>query len=453
MIVEQGGNWSVHQAGNMVYSYEVAETPREFHAKEHKDSLNWTSQTDYIGDFHIFPYGDRNDMPDQIKKVVFNNSLAPGILNKAAGLLWGTGPKLYQEKIVGNQVVREWQEDDEIEDWLKSWDCESYLLKGNNDYQAMQGFYTRYELNAGSLLNNNFIYALHHEQHDKARLARLRTAKEGKATHVVLSDWSFAGPQSFDYKAYNIFDFRKPFAYPNAIMYSNLYSFCSDYYTIPALYGTMEWIRRSTAIPYILKSLSKHSINLKYHLVSPAEFWNRKEKEIQENCIQAQVTYEKKMLKAYESEVLKQISEVFSGEENTGKFWHTVKELIVDNMNLLEQGWEIKVIDQKVKDFIDSQISIADRADRAVSAAANVHGALGNVSDKNVTGSGSEQLYALKNYMATGISIPEMIVCKPVNYALMANFKTKLKLGFFHLQPEKEQNVNPEDRMKNSQPS
>ena len=148
---------------------------------------------------------------------------------------------------------------------------------------------------------------------------------------------------------------------------------------------------------------------------------------------------------------LEHVGKILSDEHNTGKFWHTVNLLDYDGVNIIEQGWEIKVIDQKLKDFVDSQIAIANRADRAVSAGIGLHGSLGNLSDQGKSDSGSEQLYALKNYMATGIDIPEMIIMKAINYALKANFpQLGLKMGFYHMQPQKEQDVNPENRLKNS---
>jgi hypothetical protein len=36
---------------------------------------------------------------------------------------------------------------------------------------------------------------------------------------------------------------------------------------------------------------------------------------------------------------------------------------------LIEQGWTIKPIDQNIKDFVETQIKIADKADSAVFAA------------------------------------------------------------------------------------
>lgn len=454
MIIDvANGLASIVVGDKMAFSYEVGETPRELKEQNRQDSLNWTQRAEYVGDFIVFPYGEGNDMPDLIKRVVYNNSLAPGILTKKVQLLWGSGPRLYKEEYIDNEIVRVWQEDKDIIAWLESWDWESYVVDCSTSFQHMQGAFTKFEQKKSIRTGRGFIDKLEHLPMDTTRLGAMRSSNKNKPTHAIVSDYTFAGPQNQEYKVYNLFDFKDPHAYENSVIYSNYRSFCSEYYSIPDLYGSLEWIRRSTAIPHILKSLSKNSINAKYHVISPAKYWEKKREMLENKCVKDNIPYDDKMLKALEQETLQAISKVFSGEENTGKFWHTVEELYVDGNDLIKQGWEIKAIDAKVKDFIESQILIADRADRAVASGVGIHGALGNLSDKGESGSGSEQLYALKNYLATGISIPEMVVLKPLNYAIRANFPNKdLKMGFYHMQPQKEQNVSPNNRFVNNTP-
>jgi hypothetical protein len=229
-----------------------------------------------------------------------------------------------------------------------------------------------------------------------------------------------------------------------------MYSFCTDYYTVPDIYGSLEWLKRSTAVPLIFKALSKNSINLKYHIVSPQKFWDNKRKEIEANCNAAGKVYKPSMLLEYQKSFLDKIGVVLSGDENTGKYLHTTNEFTIEGTNLIEHGWEIKVIDQNIKDFVEAQIKISERADHALSSGLNLHSALGNVSESGKSDSGSEQIYALKTFLQTGIDIPEMIIMKAINYALMINFPNKgLKLGFYHTNPEKEQNIAPEKRLIN----
>jgi len=228
-----------------------------------------------------------------------------------------------------------------------------------------------------------------------------------------------------------------------------MYSFCQDYYTVPDIYGSLEWIRRATAIPFILKSFSENSLNIKYHIESPGVFWENKKEQMKEQCVIEKKNFTEKLFTEWRKNFLIKVSEVLSGEDNVGKFIHTESVVQVDGVNLSEMGWKIKVIDQNIKAFIESQIKISDRADRAVSSGVSLHGALGNINESARSNSGSEQLYALKNYLATGISIPEKIVCKPLNYALKANFPTKnLKIGFYHMVEKAEEEIHSGDRMK-----
>src|SRR5690606_787489 len=161
---------------------------------------------------------------------------------------------------------------------------------------------------------------------------------------------------------------------------------------------------------------------------------------------------EAKDLLDYKKNYLRQISKVLSGDDNTGKFWHSVKYLTIDGHKLIEEGWEIKEIKQNIKDFVAAQVLISDQANRMVTGGVGMHAALGGVGESGRADSGSEQLYALKNYLLTGIDIPEAIVMKAINYALKVNFPEKeLKLGFYHLPPQKEEDVTSSKRIKNQE--
>lgn len=453
MYIEHIGRDAIVQTEKIAFTFQsVDKNPREFNEGRTTDTINWNGQEMILGDYKVYPYGTTDDLPTTIKEAVQNNSLAPGIMSKKNGLLWGKGPKLYIEEIdeKQNALVKKWQKDDEVEAWLEPW-LEDYLSKAITDYHHLGGVFTKFEMTGGYYLGKPKVSRLYISMPDRTRLANRREDKSDTATHAVVSAKSFLAHRSqLDYKVYPVLDINNPFKHANSIYYSNMYSFCTDYYSVPDIYGSLEWLRRSTAIPLILKALSKNSLNLKYHIISPQEFWVAKEEKMKENCSFIGQTYKPQMLEDYKEEFLSKVAEVLSGEENAGKFWHTTKSFTVEGTNLIEHGWEIKVIDQKTKDYVESQIQISERADRAVSSGIGLHGALGNLSS-GTSNSGSEQLYALKNYLATGIDIPEMIVMKPVNIALRANFPNKkYKIGFYHDTPKAEEEVAPKDRVKNN---
>src|SRR5690625_7308870 len=157
------------------------------------------------------------------------------------------------------------------------------------------------------------------------------------------------------------------------------------------------------------------------------------------------------MLIEFRTEYLEKVANALSDEQNTGKLWHSVKTLEVQGQNIAEDGWEIKPIKQDVREFVRSQIDISKRADEALAAGVGLHGALGNINVAGKADSGSEQLYALKNYLQTGIAIPEMIVTKAINLAIKANWPEKdLKLGFYHYKPQRSEDRRVGKQFKNS---
>lgn len=453
MRIEDFGDNALIDCGDVSYTFEVVENPRtldQYRVKE--DSLQWDNDNFHVGGYRVHPYGDANDLPEQIRLIVQNHYLASGQLKKKTQMLWGQGPKLYRERIKDGVLTKEWVYDKDVWNWINSFDGESYLLNCCTDFHHIEGTFTKFYRARGGRIGRNRIAKLEHVSPGKARLASPYAEYRKEPTHIVLTDWAFNHINSItDFAAYKIFDFKKPFAEKNAIMYSNMYSFCTDYYTVPDLYGSMEWLRRSTAIPMIFKALSKNSMNIKYHIQSPADFWKAKKEDLMDQCSREGREFKEKMFKEYKSAFLKKVTDVLSGVENTGKFLHTEKVLNVDGHNLIEQGWEIKTIDQNIKDFVAAHINISDKSDRVISAALGLHGALGNVSSDGKKDSGSEQVYAFKNYLNSGVDIPEMVVCKPINYAIKANFPEKdLKIGFYHAPVKSEEETAPKDRIKNN---
>lgn len=453
--IEKYGKDAVVTSPAAVFSFQVEDiNPREDSFTPRQDSMYLESHSFQFGEnLELLPYGNRNDIPQLLRDVVYSNPNIPGVFEKKQGLLWGKGPLLYKEDFVdtskGRQRVRLWDENKEIQEWLDSWDYIDYLLTAITDFNFIQGSFTKFKRENG--INNKgrkFIHSLEQMNPAKTRLAR--NINSSKATHAIFTDYFQNGSQ-LDYQTYNLFDHNDAFAHPNAVMYSRTKTFACDHYAIPTIYGALEWIRRSTAIPLILKALSKNSVNAKYHVTSPAKFWDDKRKELTTKAEAQGVDYNENDLIAYERELFRTIMETLSSDENVGKIWHTKNVLIVDGVNLLEQGWSIKPIDQNIKDFVETQIKIGNKADSAVSAALGIHKSLAGISGEGHADSGSEQLYAYLMYKLIGVDIPEYVVTKAINAAIKANFpKTDLKLGFYHEEAQRQEDQSSKDRVKNN---
>ena len=436
-------------------SFSTMKSPRENNPEPRvKDSFNWTDKVYNIGDYAIFPYGDGNNLPDIIRDVISNNYIAPGLLTKKRNLLWGNGPKLYKEVFEGDQIIRELVRDKEIEHWLESFDYKNYLLRCLKDYNYIEAVATRIELGKGFYIGNEWIAKLVHEPINKVRQAAISGSDnhlEGIPTHVIVNKRTQQYFIADEFcKVYPLFDASNPYQYENAIMYSNEYSFGIDIYTLPDIFGALEWLRRSTATPLILKAFTDNSINLKFHVESPQIYWDRKREALKKQCEAKGIEYKERMLEEYQRKVFEKITSVLSGAENSGKMWHTVKVMDMDGNDLKEFGWSIKAIDQNVKDFISAQIEVSKRADYAVGASVGLHSALGNISESGKSDSGSEQLYAHQTYLTTNINIPEEITTKAINTALRLNFpEADVRIGFHHVGVRRQQDESSKDRVIN----
>lgn len=201
-------------------------------------------------------------------------------------------------------------------------------------------------------------------------------------------------------------------------------------------------------MPQILKYITENSINVAFHIESPDGYWERQIEKLKEKCDIEGRQYTDKMLDQHRDDVLRRLSEALSGKKNVGKFFHTT---ILEDGDGKQWSWKITPIDQKITDFIEAQIKVAEKADSATTSGIGLHPALSNIMVSSKLASGSEMLYALKLYLASDVSVSEEVVLENINRVLQINFPgTPLRLGFYHTVVLKESDVSPEDRTKNN---
>ena len=404
------------------------------------DAFNNRGFVSSFNGWNVFPYGENNDLPMRIRNTVYANSIVPGIINKKTGMHWSIGPKLYEETYENGMLTRQFKDDPEVQAWLDTWDYEKYILKCTIDYSHIESFYTKIPLKRSwKLGEDSKVHSLIHIAPNKPMVV----GKSRTPTHILLEK-----PDTFyEYEAFPLFDKYNPGKIGVSVLYSNLPSFCSDFHTIPQILGSIPWIETSTNVPKFLNALMNNSINIKYHVTSPQEYWIAKRKEIQDSCDITAKPYSESMLKTFKRAMLKKIEKVLSGLDNVGKFWHTEMVLKIEGANMTELGWKIVPIDQKMKDTVDSQIAIAKMADQSAATGVGVNSTLGNISESGATAGGSDRYYALNDYMQTGVDIPEMVIMEPMNAALKINFPSKkLKMGFYRETAARQEQLNKNDR-------
>ena len=152
------------------------------------------------------------------------------------------------------------------------------------------------------------------------------------------------------------------------------------------------------------------------------------------------------MLEDFKDAAMEKFASNIAGKENVGKYMHTTK-YWNEEANAFE-GWKVEPVDKKVKDYIEAQIKISNKADAAATSGFGLDPVLSNLIIENKLSSGSEKLYSLKVYNASETAIPDMILCSPMQHYLAANHPEKrLKVGMYRNIVEAESSVSPSKRV------
>lgn len=402
-----------------------------------------------IADFNIIPRGDSNNFPDELRIILDEANVTPGVIEKQVGLLWGQGPSLYKIIYEDGKRRKVWVEDKEVESWLNSWNSDEYLIKAMVDFRHMNGHYTKYFRNRAPRIGGaGRIERLEHES--SLYCALEWPDADRNINHIIVGD--FQQPWKNGLRSYPVFNKSNPYQYPVSMRYSNMYSFALDNdYSRPAFYGTLNWIRLANSLPKLLTNYNTNAAALKLHVQVPVIYWEDKKQKLLDRCILTGVEYTEKMLEDLKDETFIKFTQTLSGVGNVGKLATT--DMAWDDDAKQWIGWKIDPIDQKILDFVNAQLEISKRAALETTVGMGLHPALSNISTDGNLPSGSEQLYAFKLYLMTGVEIPEMIVCKDINDVIEVMFPGRgLKRGFYHDTVMTEEMTKPADRIKNSGP-
>jgi hypothetical protein len=416
-----------------------------------------------VGDFQVIPLGESNNYPEELRMLIDEDNFLPKGLEKNVGLIWGQGPALYKTHFENGKRIKEFVDDAEIQNWLDSWDSTEYLTRATIDYTTINGHFTKFFRNLGYRIGRpGSIASL---EHVSCAYARLEWPDEfNQVHHIITGDfrqpWNLKLSGSslkefFTLRAYPVFDPSIPLAFPISMRYSNLYNFALDYeYSRAPFHGALNWIRLASSIPKLLANFNANSAAIKYHIESPAEYWEAEKDKLMKKCTDEDIEFKEKMFSDLKDKTFEKIMNALSGIEKVGKVVTTESFFSHESPVGELTGWKITVLDQKVKDFIDAQTSIAREGGFNVSAGVGLHPALSNLSKDGNLPSGSEQLYAFKLYLMTSIDIPEGIILKDINTAIRINFPGKnLKLGFYHEVVMTEEATSPGNRLKNTGPN
>lgn len=394
----------------------------------------------------IIPYGPGNDMPGKVRGLLENFYAGEGIMGKKAGLQWGEGPRLYRDAVDGQNIFyRAWTVDDEITADLKSTDYLTQMHRCLIDLVHLEGFWVKFTRTRGARIGSGRIATVEHVPAGKVRF--VYPGENKLPVQAMVADWPAASPDTSH--IYPLFDPRDPLKYPVSLAYYNIYSYNHDHYSVPRFIGAFDWLELAGTLAPLLAAYNENAAAISKHIKSPQSYWDRAEERIKDVCRAKNIPYKAEMLEDFKDEAMEKFAASMSGKANAGKFLHT-SDYWNPEANAFE-GWEIVTIDNKVKDYIEAQVAICKKSEAAATSGFGLDPSLSNLILDTKLGSGSEKLYALKVYNATETAVPDMILCKPFQQFIDINHPgTDIKIGLYRTVVSAEQNVNPENRVKDN---
>lgn len=393
----------------------------------------------------VIPYGDDDDLPGYVDRLLSGFYAGEGIMGKKVGLQWGEGPRLFRDAVATDgRPCRAWTTDPDAMAMLEASDWRTQMMRCLVDLMHLEGFWVKVTRTRGSRVGGPGSIAS--VEHVPAGRVRFVYAGEGQMpTEAAVGD--FPNPLSTDFRVYPLFDPAHPFRHPVSLAYHRIYSYNKLHYSMPRFKGAFGWLELVNTLDGILATYNENASAISMHIESPQSYWDDVEARLREICEKTKVPYEARMLEEAKDKAMEQFAANMSGRKNAGKFMHTSQfwNEVANNF----EGWKITPIDKKIKDYIEAQVAICRKAEAAATSGFGLDPALSNLILDTKLGSGSEKLYSLKVYNATETAIPDMVLCAPFQMMLEANCPgTDLRIGLYRAIVDAEKDVNPENRVK-----
>lgn len=398
----------------------------------------------------IIPMGNNNDLPGEVLRLLDNFYAGEGIMGKITGLQWGDGPRFFTDAIDtdNNRFFKRWTLAPEIEDELEAWDYRTFMHRCLVDLVHMQGFFVRVVRTRSARIGMpGRIARLEHIPYQRARLV-YPPEGEDEPREIIVGDWPHPDPSYME--RLPVFDPADPFRHPVSAKYYNIYSFAREWMSTPRFLGAFSWLEIAGTLAPLLQAYNTNASALSLHIESPQGYWDKAEERLRDVCARSGKIYNAKMLEEYKDKQMEKFAEGMTGVKNAGKFIHTSS--FWDEAAGSFEGWKVTPIDKKMKEYIDAQIAISNKADAAATSGFGIDPILANLIMSNKLSSGSEKLYSIKVYNASETAIPDMILCKPVQEYIRANFPASdVKIGMYRTVVNAEENVSPQNRMKENE--
>jgi hypothetical protein len=300
-------------------------------------------------------WGEDNNYPQNIIDANMQDATSAGALRFKRNAHYGAGLYFYIIEDNGVRIDREAgfnvnkskkrsiieipEEDlpEEVQEFIFNNDLPNFSQGIITDFEWWNMCHVGYMLDG----TRNKIFGV-----DWQRAKNLRAKK--KNDNGIIEGFFLSGdwyPQPHDKPKYiPALDKRNPFSNPYSIYKHTLPSVDRDYYITPEWHANMRFINLAAKIPEWILSNIENSINIKYHIHIPEEYFTslypRDRYDSDEDWY--------KVLEEKEQDLYDKIDKMLAGEKNASKTFYS--KIAIDEQGNELPGWKIDPITNEIKD-------------------------------------------------------------------------------------------------------
>ena len=429
----------------------------------------------------VLSKGRNNTLPDEIKLMFSTNRILPELIDKQYRLLYGKGLFVYRQTFEDKKLIRDWQNNPTIENWLGDWQRnglsdspEQYIDKVIKDTYYFEDYWNKWRFFRGRRIGGIPVAGLEHIENFRGRLASskeidpfTRNYEDKDFDLVVVGNWGHALQYNMD--IYPRFRMNKAFDYDVAVSYHKHHTPGEVYGMNKFYFGIKDWLVATNRNPQYINSYLENSLSAKVHVIIPqewvsyitdklqnycqanAELQEENKTLLQPNGIDVGTEYHEGLLDAYIKAEMRKLTDFLSGVKNQGKTFTTFKYTTDKGESV---GWEIIPLDMKYREYITALNDYDKRADEVITSSIGIDSSISNISkDGVISKSGSDAYYNYILYLYANLPTAERICCSALNEAISINFpalyKQGYRIGLYTEVPQRQEDIAPKDRLQN----
>ncbi len=365
------------------------------------------------GKWKVIKWGSDNLLPYLNRRILAENDIKQNLIDTDVNIAAGQYLFLYQERIQDGERIIEPVEDNELSDWLESWNIHEKYTETLQDLKEMGNSWVEIILSRDRSIATSMI------SQDAVDCRLTKNEKDSRrkdSEYLLLGDWKKRGLSTDDLQAVPLLDVRDPelgktvkCAYHVKKLISGM-----PFYSLVEWYGTKDWTEIANIVPKFHKQGLKSGYMLRYHIKIPMSYFDGKTDKAKEKL---------------KEEIREQLDSVLSGAENAHKaFYSFINDKLSIQGNLLSE-WKIEKIETDLKD--ESYLKLHDTASKVHARGHNIDPALAGIQTEGRLSAGAEIRNLLNYHIAYKTPRIRRIAMRPFNLVKDFNFpdKRSIKIG------------------------